>query len=127
MDHAIFDPALLKEWEQVDPDNWRSMVGELIDLFFKSAEVKYEELQVAWTQKDWKKMSDSAHALKSSCGNVGAVEAQRILNEIEQLAQKKDAVAITHRMKELSEVFKRSLDAVIDFKKSILKPPENLS
>lgn len=115
----IFDPTLLNEWQQIDPDNWRTMVSELIDLFLRSAQDKYEHLREAHQKRKWSDIADSAHALKSSCGNVGASRAQTLLNEIEHLATQKDIITISKKFKELQDVFPASIQALISFKDSL--------
>lgn len=124
MNPSLFDPALLYEWKQIDPENWQGMVADLIDIFLSSAKAKCDEIQSAGERKDWKKLAESAHALKSSCGNVGAVRVRALLDEIEQLALKKDVVGCSRKLRELKEIFDPSLKAVVDFRVAIFKPLE---
>ncbi len=121
---TILDLKTLNEWQQIDPENWRTMVVELIDIYLSSASTRHKNLQEAWSQRNFKDVSAIAHALKSSCGNVGAVLAQTLLNEIEEALEEKDVTSCGRAIRELEEVFPASVKEVTRFKEEILRPLE---
>lgn len=119
MDKVVFDRTQLEEWRGIDPDNWRPMVSSLIELFLKQSQAHHQNLEQAWGLRNLRRVSELAHTLKSSCGSVGAKRAQQLLHEIEDAAQRKDAVAVSRGVKELDRVFADSVIALIKFRESL--------
>lgn len=121
MEQKIFNPTCLDEWSQVDPQNWRPMVSSLIELFLSMSQEKHAALEQAWSQRNWRQLGELAHALKSSCGSVGAVRAQTLLNVIEASAQIKDAASLVPLIRELDKVFAESIKELIIYRESLFQ------
>lgn len=119
----LFDSSVLNEWKMVDPENWQSMVVELIDLFLESSRSEWETVQTAWERGDWKRVAEGAHTLKSSCGNVGAVRARELMIELEHLARVKNMFECTKLMREMAEILEPSFAALTEYRLAIAKPP----
>src|SRR5882672_8455121 len=60
---------------------------ELVDLFVSDTKTHIAALQRALDQHDLRLLERTAHTLKSSCANVGAVAMSRLCSEIEQLGR----------------------------------------
>lgn len=83
MGNLIIDNAVLNNWKNVDPDNWRNLATEFIDLFLSFGADQYEELNEAMRNQEFERVRRVAHSLKSSCGNVGASSARLLFEEME--------------------------------------------
>ena len=121
MEHKIFNPNCLNEWREVDPQHWRPMVSSLIELFMSISQEKHAALEQAWNQRNWRQVAELAHALKSSCGSVGAVRAQTLLNVIEASAQIKDVASLVPLVRELDKVFAESIKELIIYRESLFQ------
>lgn len=62
------------------------LLAQLLALFVKGAEQKFEAIQDAFTAQDREKLRFSAHALKGNSGDVGAEALHKTLAELEQQA-----------------------------------------
>jgi HPt (histidine-containing phosphotransfer) domain-containing protein len=60
---------------------------ELVDLFVTDAKTHIAQLQRAVEQHDLRLLERSAHTLKSSCANVGAMAMSKLCFELEQLGR----------------------------------------
>ena len=104
----VFNPETLNAWKEIDSAGWQKVTGELIDIFFNNSAAQFEGLKASWNSGDHRRMREIAHSLKSSCGNVGAEEAHRLLNLIEHSA----AMALDEldaHLQKLEGVFARTL------------------
>ena len=61
---------------------------ELVDLFVTDAKSHIAALQRALEHNDMRALERTAHTLKSSCANVGAVAMAKLCFELEQLGRK---------------------------------------
>ena len=61
------------------------MLGELVDLFFKTAPDHIEVMQQAIREHDPVRLSHGAHTLKGSSGNFGAHHLEKLCGELEEL------------------------------------------
>ncbi|MFC3203548.1 ATP-binding protein [Alteromonas oceani] len=62
------------------------LLAQLLSLFVKGAEQKFEAIQDALSAQDREKLRFSAHALKGNSGDVGAEALHKTLAELEQQA-----------------------------------------
>lgn len=83
MSHVIFNPDVLNGWEQVDPVRWRTVVLEILEIFFETGPEQYRDLQAAVARRDFDQARKLAHSLKSICGSVGAEACHTLLDQIE--------------------------------------------
>lgn len=88
---------------------------EMIDLFKVQTPVYIEELQQALAEKDWVKVSASAHKVKPTFVYVGREDAKEFMQEIEHNArEQKDLDQIPGQISQVvafTEVLYKQLDA----------------
>lgn len=78
-----FDENVLREWGKLDPDAWKEIVLNLLELFFKT-QIKCEaELATAKSERDIQRLVAVVHKMKSNFGNVGARKAHGLLSKAE--------------------------------------------
>lgn len=117
MQRLIINRSSLEIWQEIDSDGWRALVNDIIDTFFEIGPTQYITLKEAWSESNFKEVKSIAHSLKSSCGNVGAEEAQHILNEIELSCSKEEHDKLSGLFKRLEVVFVETTKQLVDFKK----------
>jgi len=76
---------------------------ELVDLFLEDARGNFEALRAALERSDAEALEHTAHTLKSSCGNVGALPLSRICFQLEQLGR-------ARRLDGAAELVRNALD-----------------
>ncbi len=77
---ALIDPAALEKLSKYGPPGF---IEKLVVMFEQNAHKQMEQIHVALDANDGAQASFAAHAMKSSAGQVGALEAHRILSRIE--------------------------------------------
>lgn len=109
MEPILFDIQALEEWKEVDEANWQALVTEILQLFLSTAKERQAALYESWTNGEISKLGQRAHALKSSCGSVGAFHASYLLQEIEKACAKNDLTKLHSLMRQFDDVFKESV------------------
>ncbi|MDQ3813964.1 MAG: response regulator, partial [Armatimonadota bacterium] len=69
---AVIDEKVLNSLRALQTQDDPGLVSELIDLFLEDVPARLEVLHTAAAQQNSKVMMQAAHALKSSCANMGA-------------------------------------------------------
>jgi HPt (histidine-containing phosphotransfer) domain-containing protein len=69
--HPTYDPAALAELRECDPDG--SLAAELIGVFLEDTPKRIQALHMAFDAGDPSALAHEAHALKSSCAQLGAL------------------------------------------------------
>ena len=77
------EASVLLSWRELNPDGWQEVVGEIINIFLEHGPRQHGVLLKAHSRRDRQGIAAAAHTLKSSCGNVGAMRASRLLETIE--------------------------------------------
>jgi two-component system sensor histidine kinase/response regulator len=76
----VFDLAAVKE--RVDGD--MELLSELLNIFFDDYPNSINRLEDAVGTKDPLKVQHAAHAIKSACGNLGAMRCHNLAFQLEQ-------------------------------------------
>lgn len=113
---VVFNPEMLDAWEQVDPDSWRTLVAQILDVFTESADEKRIELKDAVLRRDWQAVKDISHSLKSSFGNVGGEALFLMLGAIEAAALKDPEQALIG-MKNFDTLYCQTMDYLSEYRK----------
>jgi len=85
---GILDPSAMERLRRIGGDR---LVGKMLTTFDAFATEKVAQMQNACAAQRWTDAGDAAHALKSSAGNVGAVNLQRLSFEVERAGREEDA------------------------------------
>ena len=119
MNQPIINKSMLEVWKEVDSQNWKALVHDIINIFFEFGPDQYKELKDVWENKNYEKAGALAHSLKSSCGNVGAELASHILGQIEKTVLKGDYKQAGDLMNQLLPVFESTINELNEFRKTI--------
>lgn len=109
MEHPILNTLVLEAWKEVDKANWQSMALDIAQTFLEHSTGQFGSLVHAWEARDFDRIKEVSHSLKSSCGNVGARRAQVLLFAIEACALKRDEKALNSLMGEINQIFELSV------------------
>jgi len=115
-DLPLIDESKLLSWQQIYPEDWKNIVSEILELFLVTSKEQHDNLLLAFKNLDEKNLKSIAHSFKSSCGNVGALRAHHLLNQIEMtgfINEKKHTEAI---LLITSATYTSSVEALKQFK-----------
>lgn len=115
MKKNLLNLKTLTAWQEIDELNWKVLVTELVNIFFHAGGLQMEELNNAWSNRNLDKVQRAAHALKSSCGNVGAQMAFHLLDQIEDASANNDIEKVGALMVEFQPIFFESCAQVSEF------------
>ncbi len=84
-DHEIvLDPDVIQGLRELDDPGAPSLLAELVEIFLNDAPARLAALEAALTSGDAQQLERVAHALKGSCGNLGAKSLAGVCQQIEQ-------------------------------------------
>ena len=83
----VLDTAALDELRACDEGGDQSLVAELIDIYLSDTPGRLAALRVSFDSGNPAAMSREAHALKSSCGQLGATTMYECCRQLEQLGR----------------------------------------
>lgn len=115
-DTPSVDPAALQRLQRLGGD---AFVGKMIDLFNSYVAEKVAEAHAAWAAGNCAGVANAAHPIKSSAGNVGAVQVQALAQQIEKLAKEGQLPALTTLLDELTVAFGAARTALEEHKRTL--------
>lgn len=95
--------ARLHEW------GGQALVTKMVDLFIDLTPDKMERIEMGVALGNADEIERSAHSLKSSAANLGALDLQKILERIEQHAEKKAVDSVGEILPALRKVYEETL------------------
>ena len=81
-DDGMIQPGAMDRWVKVMGSG--SVIAGIIGIYLGDAATLIHEIETAFRDRDWKKMHQSAHTLKSSSANFGAWKLAEKLEQIEK-------------------------------------------
>lgn len=112
----IIDESVLMDWQQFDSENWQTTVNAIVEVFLDVSASQYELLKLNWRKRDLVETKKVAHLLKSSFGNVGALRAGEMFQEIEMAT---DPQRIEVLMRELEPIVSETYTKLREFRTAI--------
>jgi HPt (histidine-containing phosphotransfer) domain-containing protein len=109
----VLDPAVVADLRRAqeafaNPE----FIRQLVDLFRASAPVKLDLVRQALAAGDALPVRDAAHALRSSCGMLGASRMAGACGEMEEAASRADLTAAAAALREADEQLPAVLEAL---------------
>ena len=111
---AILDSHRIEQLQSLGDPN---LLGEMCELFLEHAPDRIDNILKGWEEKDFKRIEESAHSLKSSSGNLGAMELMNLCQEIESAAEQSDGKKLSDLLLKFKEQTGAVLEAVTRQKK----------
>lgn len=107
----VLDPSAMERLKRIGGDR---LVEKMLVSFDAFAHEKVAEIRQAVTHEQWEQAGRAAHALKSSAGNVGAMELQRLSFAVECAGREDDGESIPGLVTELIEAFETAKSALAE-------------
>jgi HPt (histidine-containing phosphotransfer) domain-containing protein len=104
------DSSTLDALRSVDPSGGATLVPAVLRVFLESADANLHAVQEAFRARDSAQLSRAAHAMTSSCGNIGANTLARLYKGIE-IASREGRVEAAHPL--IAELTREHLRVVI--------------
>jgi len=111
----VLDSSRLEQLKSLGGPN---LLGQMCGLFIENAPDRVKGVLTGWKEKDFKRIEQSAHSLKSSSGNLGAMDLMNLCQIIESAAEKSDETTLSETLVEFETMANVVLDAVIQEKKT---------
>jgi signal transduction histidine kinase/CheY-like chemotaxis protein/HPt (histidine-containing phosphotransfer) domain-containing protein len=89
-DTDVLDPDVIESLRELGDDDGMELLAELVDLFLLDAPERMAELFKAFEENDTEQLERTAHALKSSSANLGALGLSGIFGDLEQAGREQD-------------------------------------
>lgn len=83
-DGDVLDQSVIASLRELGGDDGGALLRELIGLFLADSPPRLNEIESAMTAGDAKGVEKAAHALKSSCANLGATRMAELCRQLEQ-------------------------------------------
>lgn len=118
MASPYLDPDTQAEIEDM-MDGDQEMVIDLIDTMTEAAPELLAELQAGIQTGEAKRISDAAHALKSSAAQLGALPFSRLCLQLEQWGKAADVAAARHIQADIEPAFQHMIQALQAWKQAL--------
>jgi HPt (histidine-containing phosphotransfer) domain-containing protein len=89
------------------------LLSKMVELFISHAEPAMRDAAAALAKSDLDTVRRSAHSLKSSAGNLGAIQVQDLADRIEHLAEDGKSVEIHLLMPDLENAYTKAKDLLL--------------
>jgi len=99
-----------------DGEEGLGLLGELIDIFLDDTPVRMQDLAAAVDRGDAEASMQAAHALKSSCAQLGALRLSDLFRQMEAQGRAGDVSAAPAFMHAAQDEFGRVRQALLDVK-----------
>ena len=113
-----FDPAAIERLRKLGGDKF---AGDMIDLFLSYVGGKIAEARQAQVMGNLAQVATATHAIKSSAGNVGALQVQALATQAEHSAKNAMKDAAAGEVAALERAFVE-IRPLLETEKSKLKP-----
>ena len=111
----VLDPSAMERLKRIGGDR---LVEKMLVSFDAFSREKVAAIQSAASQGDWAQAGKEAHALKSSAGNVGAVDLQRLSYALECAGREGEGEDIPALVVELTAAFEAAQAALAQLQQS---------
>jgi len=108
--HPTFDPAALAELRECDPDG--TLAAELIGVFLEDTPRRIQALHMASAAGNPSALAHEAHALKSSCAQLGALLLSDHCRWLEQTGRDGSLRGVEERLQLVDSEWKAVVEAL---------------
>lgn len=106
MNVTAINPKVIGELRALQGTGSPVLLADLIDVFLKDAAVLVSKLLGALESRDARTLERSAHALKRSCGNLGAQAMSRLCADLQTAGHAADWGRVAALLPGLDEEFR---------------------
>ena len=112
----LIDPKVLRSIRDLTEPGESDFLDELIQLFIDRSPTIIQDIREAASQRDYVKMSRSAHSLKGSCGNLGIRRLMACCEKIETLGTQGRIDEAASLLEELDQTYQHSTRELVNWK-----------
>ncbi|MBI5304024.1 MAG: Hpt domain-containing protein [Chloroflexi bacterium] len=111
-DDATLDLATIETLRALQPEGMGDIIGELLDMFRKTAPPLLQQLRVAAERGDSEALYKTAHSLKGTSAALGAAALAAQAKEIEMMGRMRNLQDVTTQVALVEQEYARALDAL---------------
>mmetsp|Transcript_36669 Transcript_36669/g.59266 ORF Transcript_36669/g.59266 Transcript_36669/m.59266 type:complete len:147 (+) Transcript_36669:121-561(+) len=115
----LLDESIFDQLEELQDETQPHFVEEVITLYLETSAEKLAEMQSLLEKKDLDELAKSAHSLKGSSANIGAVKVVKICADLKGLCENRDYQGVKKALADAHEQF--------DLVKEVLEKRKNKS
>jgi HPt (histidine-containing phosphotransfer) domain-containing protein len=112
----IIEPKMLAGLLEIESNDQRGFVFEILDVFIEHAEEKIAETDEAIVAKDIAVVKNNAHNLKGSGGNVGLTNISKLFEDLENKSKEGDWNEIASVFEKTKRVFEETKQKILERK-----------
>jgi HPt (histidine-containing phosphotransfer) domain-containing protein len=101
----LLEATLLQSIRALSTPGEKDFLNTLVAMFFKRAPELETRMEAALASNDAEAFEHAAHALKGTCGNLGAMRMHKACENLEHIGKSGDLSAVPTLMKELKVHF----------------------
>jgi HPt (histidine-containing phosphotransfer) domain-containing protein len=101
----MVNPAVIATLKELERNGNPGLLADLVKLFQRKIPEAIQEMKDAIASGNPSQLGRSAHNLKSSCGNLGAVEMSRLAAELMEYATAANLEPASLKVEELRQEF----------------------
>lgn len=106
------DPTRIAYIRRLQDDGASDLLHELVGLFLRDGGPRIATMREAFEQNDDQTLARTAHALRGSCGNIGATIMETLCGRIEEHSRSHELSAVGPLLDDLEKEFERARDAL---------------
>lgn len=110
------DTAVLDELRLFQEEGGPDILGELIDIFLDDTPGRLQDMQQAVNGGDAESSESAAHALKSSCAQLGALHLSELCRQVEMAGKARDLTGMVDVARAAGDEYARVRDALTRLK-----------
>ena len=109
---SVLDPDVVQSLKDLGGDDDPGLFAELVELFLRDMPPRLDSLSEAMDSGDAKQLERTAHAMKSSCGNLGAMALAELCRQIEVSGRTGDVDGVRSLVQASQSEYQRVCEAL---------------
>ena len=110
------DPEAIERINRIGGSN---LIVRMIGVFLENAPAHLEAIENAEKEEDWESVGKSAHALKSSTGNIGANSLFDLFDRIERMVVNQECEGIAERITKLRPLYESARKRLLEMQEEL--------
>ena len=115
MANQLIDIKIVSQLKALQKSSGADLLGKLLGIFEKDFPVQLNSIKEALNAKDFEKIAQVAHKMRSSAGNVGAAVISKSAGEIEEMIvdqELNDEKKISELIAKMESAYAESLNQI---------------
>ncbi|HMD61689.1 MAG TPA: Hpt domain-containing protein [Opitutaceae bacterium] len=107
-DPTIIEPEAIATLKELNPDDGGAFLKEIVGIYLEDTPRRIEDLKTSLASGDAALFTRTAHTIKGSSANVGAVALVRVAERMESMSRKDGLGAVGDLLADCEEQFGRA-------------------